>query len=261
MAMPNWKPVFTDDFPAGPDIDRVKWESPEYRADHNPAYIPRTGFRNRIDFVDPIGLVPCTPQNGADLRLSTFNPGAQPAESAFLGSCIYTKHKWGGQGETVKFEATVKGTAMPGGSVASVFAYALCTGRYVQNEVDFEFASNHWNGPNQQLLTNVFVCSSGAGSGPSVQNSPVNLQDWNTYSLIYTPSQSVEWRINGNSVRTETQRVPDWKTSEGMHLYMNFWAPAPGWDWAYNGGIQPTGAAGEQEWHYYVKRAAVYYAT
>lgn len=258
--MPTWNRVFFDDFPAGPDIDREKWESPIYSADHNPAYIPRTGFRNRVDFEGPIGLVPCTSQNGADLRLSTYNPEAQPANRAFLGSCIYTWKKWGAEGQTVKFEATVKCTAMPGGAVASVFAYALCKGRYVQNEIDFEFASNHWNGPNQQLFTNVFVCSSGAGLGPGVQNSPANLQNWNTFSLIYTPMKSVEWQINGNSLLTENQNVPDWRSSEGMHLYLNFWAPAPGWGWAYNGGIAPSGAPG-QEWHYYVKNAAVYYGT
>ena len=257
--MPTWNRQFFDDFPAGPDINREKWESPIYSSDHNPAYIPRTGFRNKFDFQGPIALVPCTSQNGADLRLSTYNPKAQPANSSFLGSCIYTWTKWGGAGQSVKFEATVRCVAMPGDAVASVFAYALCTGRYVQNEIDFEFASNHWNGPNQQLFTTVFTCMSGSGLGPGIQNSPVDLQGWNTFSLIYTPSKSVEWRINDKPFLTESQNVPDWRASGGMHLYLNFWAPAQGWDWAYNAGIQPTGSNGQQEWHYYVKNAAVYY--
>jgi hypothetical protein len=257
-----WKQVFTDNFPAGNDVDRQKWESPVYQRDHNPAYIPRTGFRNRIDFQGPIALVPCTSQNGADLRLSTYNPEARPPSSAFLGSCIYTKNKWGGQGEVVKFEAKVKCTAMPGGAVASVFAYALCTGRYVQNEIDFEFASNHWNGPNRQFLTNVFVCASGSGSGPKMLDTTVNLQDWNTYSLIYVPTGggAVEWQVNGKTVRGEGGQVPDWRASGGMHLYLNFWAPASDWPWAYNKDINSTGGPGT-EWHYYVKSAAVYYAT
>jgi len=138
----------------------------------------------------------------------------------------------------------------------------LCTGRYVQNELDFEFASNHWTPPpTQQYFANVFVCSSGAGSGPEIMKTNDNLQNRHTFSLIYTPSQSVEWQIDGNSVRKETQRVPDWKVSGGMSLYLNFWAPEPGWDWAYNSGLQPTDASREQVWHYYVKSAAVYYGT
>ena len=262
--MPTWNPVFSDEFRAASDIDRGKWESPVWISkDDNPAYIPRTGLRSPTQAFDgQIGLVPCTAQNGADLRLSTYNPAADPPNSAFLGSCIYTRERWGAKGETVKFEAVVKCTEMPGGAVASVFAYALCTGRSdkVQNEIDFEFASNHWKSPNQQLLTNVFVCSSGAGRGPKEQNTTVNFLDWNTFSLIYTPSQSVEWQTNEISVRKETEHVPDWKQSTGMHLYLNFWAPTPGWTWAGNSGINPSGAPGT-EWHYYVKRAAVYYWT
>jgi hypothetical protein len=144
-----------------------------------------------------------------------------------------------------------------------VFAYALCSPeeRRVQNEIDFEFASNHSQAPNQELLTNVFVCSSDAGLGPGPSRTTVNLQDWNTFSLIYTPSQSVEWQINGVSLLTDTQHVPDLTQSGGMHLYLNFWAPAPGWTWAYNENLQPTGESDEREWHYYVKKAAVYYAT
>ncbi len=264
--MPNWKSVFSDNFPAGPDVDRNKWESPVWSAEHNKAYIGRTGIRNRVDFEGQIGLIPCTAENGADFRLSTYNPLAQPANSAFLGSEIYTSNpdkserRFGGGGQAVKFEAVVKCPAMPGGAVTSVFAYALTGFQENKNEIDFEFVSNHWNAPGQQLFTNVFVNSGGGGYGPGIKSTTINFQNWNTFSLIYMPSQSVEWQINGISFLKETQHIPDAKLSNGLRLDLNFWAPDSGWDWAFNNALQPSGAPG-QEWHYYVKSATVYYGT
>ena len=84
--MATWSTVFSDDFPAAPDVDRSKWGSPQWQPKNNPAYIGRTGIRNPHDFTgeyEELGLIPCTAQNGADLRFSTYNPLAQPANSAF----------------------------------------------------------------------------------------------------------------------------------------------------------------------------------
>jgi hypothetical protein len=258
--VPEWKPVFSDDFPEGEDIDRTKWESPVYTEKNNKAFLGRTGIRNPKDFEGEIGRIPCTAARGAKLRLGTYNPKA-PAHDTFLGSEMHTIKKWGGGGETVKFEARVASPDMPGGAVTSVFAYALCSGRQVQNEVDFEFASNHWGPPpDNDILTNVFVCSSGAGKQPKVhQETGYGLLDRHTFSLIHTPGQSVEWLVDERSFYKETQFLPDLSASGGMSLYMNFWAPAAGWTWAYNSGLQPVSEGPGTTWDYYVKRAAVYY--
>lgn len=263
--MTTWKPVFSDDFPKAADVDRSRWASPFWTPENNQASLGRTGFRNPKDFEDrypELAFIPCTSENGADLRFGTYNPLAQPAGSAFLGSTLHTIEPWGGNGEMVKFEAKVKCPVMPGGAVTSVFSFALCNiPGPVQNEIDFEFASNHWAPPNQQLFTNVFVCASGAGSGPQVVDIKDSLLDWHTFSLIYTPAQSIEWLMDGNSIRTETRFIPDWKSSGGMNLYMNFWAPPSDWRWAYNGNLNPSATPPGDAWHYYVKNAAVYYDT
>jgi hypothetical protein len=253
--MPNWKLVFSDDFPAAADVDRSKWESPHWKRENNPAYIGRTGIRNPTDFTGKyaqLGLIPCMPQNGADLRFSTYNPLA-PGNDSPLGSDLSTIQAWGGNGQTVKFEAEVKCPTMPGGVVTSFFTYKVTT-IPLRDEIDFEFASNHWTAPGQQLQTNVYVNSDGAGLAPEVMTTTVNLQNWNKFTLIWTPNQSVEWQINGNSVRTETRHVP----TQAMHLHFNFWAPKPDFAWAYDGGLQPTNAPGP-EWHYYVRSAKVSY--
>jgi hypothetical protein len=87
--MPTWKPVFSDTFPPASDVDRSKWVSPHWAQHNNPAYIGRTGIRNPTDFQDQyaqLGRIPCVPNDGADLRFSTHNPLAQPANGAFLGT-------------------------------------------------------------------------------------------------------------------------------------------------------------------------------
>jgi hypothetical protein len=59
--MPDWKPVFSDDFPAAADVDRLKWESPHYTANDNQAFMGRTGIRNPKDFIDSyreLGFIP-----------------------------------------------------------------------------------------------------------------------------------------------------------------------------------------------------------
>jgi hypothetical protein len=145
----NWRRVFHQDFQqSAPDVDRSIWESPHWQPANNPAFYGRTGIRNPKDFPGPDGLIPCTVQNGAALRLSTYNPKA-PNHDTFLGSDIYTKQTWGANGETVRFEATVQCPAMPGGAVTSLFSYNLITKQPtkpgdLRNEIDFEFASNHW---------------------------------------------------------------------------------------------------------------------
>lgn len=266
--MPTWTRVFFDDFPAGPDVDRRKWASPFWTQHGNPAFYGRTGIRNPKDFAGPIGLIPCTAENGADLRLSTYNPKAVPANGAFLGSEIFTisggeLRKFGGEGQTVKFEAVVKCPAMPPGGVTSVFAYALTGFQENHNEIDFEFASKHWAPPttDNAVNLNVYVNSSGGGFGPGPKETTVNFLEWNTFTFIWTQAtpQSVEWQINGVSFWKETQNIPD-ASSAGMRLDLNFWAPARDWAWAFSDGINPTGGPGT-EWHYHVKSAAVYYAT
>jgi hypothetical protein len=229
------------------------WVSPHYKQENNPAYIGRTGIRNPTDFQGEyaqLGLIPCTSENGADLRFSTYNPLA-PHNDAPLGSDLSTIQAWRGDGQPVKFEAEVRCPTMPGGAVTSVFAYYLTT---IPLHDEIEFASNHWTDPGQQINTNVYVNSDGAGMAPAVMPTTVNLQDWNKYTLIWIPDQSVEWLINGNSFRKESRHIP----THAMHLYFNFWAPNSDWGWAYDGGLQASGAPG-QEWHYYVKSARVSY--
>ena len=112
----GWNRVFYYDFQKdAADVGRNIWASPHYIDEkNNPAFYGRTGIRNPHDFKGEIGLVPCTVKNGADLRLSTYNPEA-PDHDTFLGSEIFTKETFGANGEHFRFEAVVQSPTIPGG--------------------------------------------------------------------------------------------------------------------------------------------------
>jgi hypothetical protein len=265
--------VFHQDFQHdAPDIKRDIWESPHWQPHNNPAFYGRTGIRNPNDFPGPDGLVPCTAQNGADLRLSTYNPKA-PNHDTFLGSDISTKQAWGANGETVKFEATVQCPTMPGGAVTSLFPYNLITKQPpnpgdLRNEIDFEFASNHWSESPPTLNTNVCGSQNGGGTGiVGVKSADgVNFQNFNTFSIEFNPSNAagfINWLVNRERkyqwMDYPNPHFPHPQLSGGMRLHLNFWAPAADWAWAYNQNLKPSSSAPGQEWHYYVKNASVYY--
>jgi Glycosyl hydrolases family 16 len=165
---------------------------------------------------------------------------------------------------------------MPGGAVTSLFSYNLITKQQAEsgdlrNEIDFEFASNHWTDSPPRLNTNVYGSQNGGGTGGTgkmgVQNADgVNFQNFNTFSLEFNPSGGagmITWLINKKRDCIwddySSPHFPHPELSDGMRLHLNFWAPAFDWDWAYNQDLQPSSSPPGQEWVYYVKNASVYY--
>lgn len=238
-------------FSNGPDVDRSVWQSPHWTPQDNPAFFGRTGIRNIPDFGTPTGCVPVV-NNAAQLYLSTYNPKSVPANSSFLGAQISTIEKWGlANYDSVAFEASVLSpTGMPGGGVTSMFSYNLLSANpFLHDEIDFEFASNWWQGANEGINTNVYINSNNGID--KVIPSSIDFSQWITFRIEWSAS-GINWYVNGTSIRTESQ-VP----KSDMSLVFNFWAPDPGWGWAYNGNLNPSGAPGTQ-WTYQVKWAKVY---
>lgn len=238
-------------FQNGPDVDRSVWQSPQWQPQNNPAYFGRTGIRNIHDFGTPVGCVPVI-NNAAQLYLSTYNPQSQPAASAFLGAQISTIQQWGlASYSAVAFEASVLSPVnMPGGGVTSFFTYNLLSADpFLHDEIDFEFSSNWWKGANEAINTNIYVASNNGID--QVLASAVDFSQWITFRIEWSAT-GINWYINGNLFRTATQ-VPQ----SDMSMVFNFWAPDPGWGWAYNGSLNPSGAPGTQ-WTYQVQWAKVW---
>ena len=240
MASTTWTQVFNSNFTANDsDVDRTVWESPQWSPSNNPSFIGRTTLRNRADFRGSVGLVPVNAAGQAELRLSTWNPLSAAGTPVFLGAQISTKDTWGNGTESVKFEAKVKCPVMPKGAVCSLFAYKLLDqSDNHRDEIDFEFSSKHWGDTPPAVNTNLYVDSRGGGVADEVKSSPgIDYTDFNTFTLIWNPSTSVEWLINGTSIRTDTN--PAHVPTHPMHLVLNFWAPSSAWGWAYDSDLAP----------------------
>lgn len=248
---PGWTLAKHFTFQDGPDVDRSVWQSPQWKPQNDPAFLGRTGIRNIHDFGIPAGCVPVI-NGAAQLYLNTFNPLSQPPGSAFLGAQISTRQQWGLASYTaVAFEASVLSPVyMPGGGVTSFFTYNLLSENpFFHDEIDFEFSSNWWKGPDEAINTNIYVASNNGID--QVLSSSADFSQWITFCIEWSAS-GINWYVNGNLFRTATQ-VPQ----SDMSMVFNFWVPDAGWDWAYNSALNPSGAPGTQ-WAYQVQWAKIW---
>jgi len=237
-------------FSDGADVDRAVWTSPQWTPTNNASFFGRTSIRNPTDYGPAIGCVPV--QNGrAQLQLSTWNP-LDNTNGSFLGAQISTIRKWGlASYAGVRFEARVQCPPdVPAGAVASLFSYNLLSADPFQHdEIDFEFASKHWQAPGQKVNTNVYVDDN---SGLDlVVDTVADFSGPIDFAIEWT-AEGIHWYIDGVLVRT-CGSVPQ----SDMSLTLNFWVPDGGWAWAYDAGLQPSGAPGTQ-WTYQVEWAKVY---
>lgn len=247
----GWVVAANLSFSDGPDVDRSVWTSPQWAPNNNPSFFGRTAIRNPHDFGSPLGCVPVR-DGRARLALGTWNP-RDPQNKSFLGSQIGTIEKWGlASYDGVSFEARVRcPVGMSGGAVCSLFSYNLLSSDPFQHdEIDFEFASNHWQpGGAEAINTNVYVDDN---SGIDlIVPSTVDFSQPVDFRITWT-AESIRWYVDDVLVRTEPQ-VP----RSDMSLTLNFWVPDWHWGWAYNAGLQPSPAPGT-EWTYEVDYANVY---
>ncbi|GAA4786193.1 hypothetical protein GCM10023307_08660 [Lysobacter hankyongensis] len=251
QAADGWTVAANLSFSDGPDVDRTVWTSPHWiSSSDNPSFLGRTALRNLPDFGIPLGCVPVA--NGrAQLILSSWNP-RDPDNTSFLGAQISTREKWGlGSYEKVAFQARVRCPfGMPGGAVASLFSYnLLSTDPFQHDEIDFEFASNYWQGAHEAINTNVYLDDN---SGIDlVVPTTVDFSGPIDFMIVWS-SEDIRWYINDALVRTETS-VPQ----SDMSLTLNVWVPGSDWGWAYNADLQAATAPGTQ-WIYEVDWANVY---
>lgn len=247
----SWELLENFTFANGGDIDRSIWESPQWSATSNPSFFGQTSIRNIPDFGTPLGCVPVLDEK-AQLYLSTYNPKSNPPATSFLGAQIGTIKKWGLSTYTsVAFEAKVilpigGKNAAPAGVVAALFAYNLISeSPFLHDEIDFEIASNFWQGSSEAVNTNVYVVTGqNMPNFDKVVDTSIGLPGPVVLRIEWSAA-GVNWYINQASnptpIYTETN-VPQ----TDMSLVLNFWVPDSGWNWAYNADLLPTGSPGTQ---------------
>ena len=146
---------------------------------------------------------------------------------------------------------------MPHGAVAAFFSYNLRSQNpFKHDEIDFEFASRHWSGSNEQINTNVYVDDDDGTALDEVVATSVDFSQPITFRIEWLRhGTGIRWFINKQPIRSEV-KVPQ----SPMSIVLNFWVPDQTWPWAYSDAIQPTGSAGALYWTYQVNWAKVYTA-
>jgi hypothetical protein len=174
------------------------------------------------------------------LDLNTYNPTANPPGDSFFGSEVISQRQFNvGQGLIVDVRAQVP-AANPAGIVSAPFLYAPpSVPGWNHDEIDFELLTNNTN----QVLTNVFADQPlGVGSPVSASLPDGDLTDYHDYQIMWLPNE-VQWSVDGQVVRTETDAVP----TGPMSLYLNTYVPSSNFAAAYNPALQPTAQAAKNQ--------------
>jgi beta-glucanase (GH16 family) len=191
----------------------------------------------------------------ARLELDTFDPAndqsKKPSEHLVCGTEIFSNKSFSVTPVGVRFEAKVRNeSVLPAGLVTSFFTYMSyqTPAASFSDEIDFEFLSNRLNGAHLPILCSTwhdFMKDSTDFGNAKIYNSeyvthaqttaPADLTKWTVYAIDWYPDH-VEWRMDGQLVRTAKQAVP----TKPMTIRLNFWAPRSDWSDAFNADIQPT---------------------
>lgn len=245
------------------DVNRDQWTTPQWFPpienwpSWNPGFLPRTTIRNPYAVFAGApassAAVPVNSQGEAELFIGLYDPWS--AGSNYLGSEIDTRAAYAATGtDKLTVSAQVRfPESVPGGAVIGFFLYGLtnvgiskgspCAGGGCRDEVDFEFSTNYLyntggaSSPDAQKFqvnTNVYLSASPNEIGEQVvtmDQNPINFGDLNELKIVisYTDG-TIEWFINGTSVRTYSGDLPHL----GMQVRLNFWVPGSDWGWAYN---------------------------
>jgi hypothetical protein len=227
--------IWEDDFPAAAGVDAGKWVISE-----NSSSIHRTRFGAAPQLVSEGGT------SFARMRLQTYNPNA-PGQ-AFLGAEIWSRQEWD-MGPGMEWEARVRGTNVPRGICYAFFTYKRRDFAIDddQEEIDFEFISNFIKDPNQSgtIWTNIWN-GTRTSSAAKVNTPDLDQTQWQTYTIRWT-NTGVQWLVNGNVIRTETNIVPD----DQMAVCFNIWAPNSSWSEVYSNTLNPTSNANSNETSYF----------
>ncbi|MEM9753821.1 MAG: glycoside hydrolase family 16 protein, partial [Planctomycetota bacterium] len=178
----------------------------------------------------------------AELVLDTFLDG-----SAFHGAEFISRRQFArGGGLSVEYRAKFDSAAVADGLVNGLFLYSGVTrtlpSGIVRDELDWELLSNQI-GNGDQGLTNVYNEEGfGTPGNPQFVNPTVNLTQYQTYRIDWTPD-SVQWFLNDQLVRTETTLVPD----DPMAVHANLWAPDAGFGDAFSSSLQPAASEGANQ--------------
>ena len=239
--------VFFDDF-NGTSLNETAWRLP-------------TGdgtLYGRTQIKPPVyngqNLRPVVAGGTVTLQLDTYNASALIPGDTFWGQEIQTRQTFLPGENGVSVETRMRFIDTPvGGLVGGFFTWGYDGS--IRDEIDVEILSNDLAA--ERYLTNVYNNDtfSDAGDSAFVGIPGFDMTEWNTYEILWL-SDRIQWLLNGTQVREQIVTVG----GNPSEVRLNIWAPNEGFGVAYNGALQPTNLAGNQQYQLevdYVKVSAV----
>jgi beta-glucanase (GH16 family) len=242
--------LFFDDF-NGSSLDETVWRLPT----GNGTFYGRTQIKPP-EF-NGQNLRPEVNAGSVTLQLDTYN-ASDPNTNSFWGHEIQTRQSFlpGANGVSIETRMRFLGTPA-GGLVGGFFTWGFDNNSGIRDEIDVELLTNDLAANRERVLTNVYNNTSINEPGDSAfAGIPgFNMTEWNSYEILWLPDR-IQWIINGSLIREQIVTV-DNNPSE---VRLNIWAPNEGFIAAYNSALQPTDAAGNQQYQLevdYVKVSSV----
>ena len=243
LALPVWlllngnassATLFFDDF-NGSSIDQSVWRLPTG---------PGT-FYGRTQVKPPAfsgqDLRPEVAGGTVTLQLDTYN-ASDSNTSSFWGHEIQTRQTFlpGANGISIATRMRFLDTPAAG-LVGGFFTWGY--DGTIRDEIDVELLTNDLG--SQSVFTNLYndATFNDAGDGAFVTIPGFNMIEWNTYKINWLPDR-IQWLVNDTQVRELIVNV----NNNPSEVRLNIWAPDEGFAAAYNGALQPTNLAGNQQY-------------
>lgn len=224
--------VFEDQFDGSGFVDQTLWRLP---SGGDGSFYGRTQAKTDLSTDYPV-------MSGGTMKLQMntyLDDGNGSSAGVFAGAELITKRNFALAGG-LRFEVRARVLTPVSGIVGGIFLYDVqrlnSEELITRDEVDFEVLTNDTS----QAFTNMwndgtFVGDDSTGSGAFVTVSGYDATQFHDYRVDWLPGE-MNWYIDGELVRTETDNVPD----DPMRLHMNYWVPDSTFVDAYDANLQPA---------------------
>jgi len=228
-AMTSAEILFSDNF----DSDTVKtskWYIPTWISPTDGTYVGQTQFR-----VSQNSTLPAVRDGAAIISVDSYNPTG----SSFYGTDLISNQSFSVD-NGIHVTARAKMNTTTPGIVGGIFLYSLnSNNQELHDEIDFELLTNRPDDAQTNIYSNEPL---GKGAPEFVQYAPGTIDEYHIYEIKWQSDQ-VSWFIDGQLVRTETQKVPEGP----MYLHLNAWVPDSGWEEAYSADLRYTTSEAENQ--------------
>ncbi len=173
------------------------------------------------------------------ISVESYNP-EDDSKSTFYGTSLVSNRYFPLDRKYVHVKVRAKMNSSTPGIVGGIFLFAFRgEDNSLHDELDFEIVTSEPDA----VMTNVYKNEPlWAGHPEFTTYASGSITDYHTYEIKWEPDK-VSWFVDGNLIRTETERVP----AIPMELHLNAWVADEVWVQAYNPDLQPATSVNDNQ--------------